>query len=312
MNMPKELAHWILAEEALSSLEGESGIGRIIREHHDMYLAGAVLPDTLLYLFQGPHTGVALALADSFHDAPGNSNEPLVQVEEQFPDGMPPDILACLLGVISHMQADIAFHPFVYSVAGTDLGEHYRLETIIDLCLIQAGAVPPVRHLSELVSSKVLGKLAGVISLLFDPAKKLPEQAVSQALYLHCRYQAMYDNIFWQLAATLRGFLPVPRYRRQKHLFYPLNLFGKKYEVENKGRWCCPVTGKQRKETLTGLANRVVERTLELFQLIERNGSLKTALNAVQGENLLTGLYGVRISSIKASPVPGSKAAVYP
>ncbi|MEI6306034.1 MAG: zinc dependent phospholipase C family protein [Deltaproteobacteria bacterium] len=307
--MPKELTHWILAEEAFSRLEGESRTGTIIREHHEMYLAGAVLPDTLLHLFHGPHARVALTLADSFHDSPGNSNEPLVKVEEQFPCGLPPHILACLMGVISHMQADIVFHPFVYAVTGTDLGEHYRLETTIDLCLLQAGAVTPAWHLSELVTPQVRENLLDVCSLLFDPGKELPDSAVSHALDLHCRYQAMYDHSFWQLAATIRGCLPVPKYRRQQHLFYPLNLFGKKYEVDNEGRWCCPVTGEQRKETLSDLANSALKRTLELFQLIERYGSLKTALNGVQGENLLTGLHGIRKSSIKASPAIGSKAA---
>ena len=306
--MPKELTHWLLAEEAMLSLGGESHLAATLREHHELYLAGAVLPDTLLHLFQGPHASIALALADSFHDAVGDSHAPLLRVEEQFPQGIPMPILACLLGVISHMQADIAFHPFVYAVTGADgISGHYRLETRIDLYLMQAGRIPPVRHLADLVTPQGRKNLLEVCSLLFDPEGELPADALSQALELHIRYQAMYGNLFWQLAATLRGWLPVPRFRRQKQLFYPLNLFGNKYEIENEGRWCCPVSGEQRNVTLAGLADNAVQRTLELFRLVEQHGSLKTALKGNPGENLLTGLHSIRKYEIK--PASGSKAA---
>jgi len=298
--MPKELTHWIVAEQTAANLPEGSRLSLIISGHHEMYLAGAVLPDTLLHLFSGPYAPVALALADSFHDSNDNSYNPLIRVNEQFPEGLPPNILACLLGVISHIQADIVFHPFVYAVTGTnDMGSHYRMETMIDVCLLQSGAIPPVRHLSELFIPQVREHLIEVLSLLFDPENKLPVDVVSRSLHLHCHYQAMYDNLFWQTAAPILGSLPIHRFRRQQHLFYPLNLFGKKYELENEGKWCCPVTGNQRQETLKDLVTTVVQRTQILFGLIKKYDSLKTALTVEPGENLLTGLYGITKSAMR-------------
>src|ERR1039457_4149630 len=150
--MPKELTHWILAERALAGLSNDSRLRELIRIHHDSYLGGAVLPDTLMHLCRGPHASTALDLATCFHDTTGNSFAPLIRAEQRFPDGLPPATLACLLGVITHMQADIVFHPFVYALAGTaGIGRHYRIETEMDVHFLQSGAIPPVRHLADLM-----------------------------------------------------------------------------------------------------------------------------------------------------------------
>jgi hypothetical protein len=290
--MPKELTHWILAEQARSRLNEKSRVARVIRDHHSLYLAGAVLPDTLMHLFKGEYSSVALSLANSFHDPEGDSHDPLVRVEERFREGLPPHLLACLLGVISHMLADIAFHPFVFAVTGTDIGGHYRLETGIDLYLLQQGFLPPVRHLSELVSPPVREHLIEAASLLFDPDRKLPQDVVAMALHLHCRYQKMYDSPFWQIAARVRGCFPVLQYRRQQHLFYPL--LGMKCEIDNQGNWRCPFTGEQRSETVSDLAEAAVHLMLRLFERIDSHESLKKAFEGEAGANLLTGRHGIR------------------
>jgi len=42
---------------------------------------------------------------------------PLIKAETKFPHGMPAPLMACLLGVICHIQADVVLHPFVYAKA---------------------------------------------------------------------------------------------------------------------------------------------------------------------------------------------------
>ena len=60
------------------------------------------------------------------------------------------------------------------------------------------------------------------------------------------------------------------------------------------GIWRHPVTGEERTETPDDLAKEVVRRTVALFGRIDAQGGLKDALGMPPGENLLTGLYGVR------------------
>ena len=297
--MPKELTHWILADRALAGLSNDSRLRELIQKHHDCYLGGAVLPDTLLHHVRGPHAATALALAKQFHDSAGNSYAPLILAEQRFPDGLPPAVLACLLGVITHMQADIVFHPFVYALTGTTgIGRHYRLETDMDVHFLHGGAQPAVRRMADLVSPATRPVLVDTCALIFDPGSQLPRQALEQALKHHCRFQGLYDRTFWKLAVRLASLLAGAPYREQRHLFYPLPGTGRVKHENNTVEWRHPVSGDPRRTSLEQLADDTVQRCTTLFEHMETVGSLATVLSNSPGENLLTGMHGACLSGI--------------
>jgi len=299
--MPKELTHWILAEQALAGLDSNSRIGEIIRAHRGQYLAGAVLPDTLMHIFGGPDAPFALALAHSFHDAGGNSFAPLIRVEQGFPDGLPPWLMACLLGVLAHMQGDIIFHPYVFGVAGSNnMGRHYRLETAIDVYLLARGAIVPARHLRSVVTPRIREEVVTTGSLLFDPQGKLPPTAMGKALDLHCRFQDMYDRIFWQLLARILGHLPKSPLSDKQHLFYPFDMSRDDAMITGTSTWLHPVTGNRHSATIEELADQATLRTIAVFKDIEQQGSMTEALTKTPGENLLTGMQGVKQQEMKS------------
>lgn len=302
--MPKEITHWILAERVLDELGESSPLSGLIRANHATYLAGTVLPDTLLHLFRGPHSRVALRLAHRFHDATGNSFSPLIRAEAHYPDGLPPSLLACLLGVISHILTDSVFHPYVYALSGVDdIGLHYRLETAIDVYFLHRDDTPPVRRLKELTSSENRQVVLEATALLFDPETELPRTALEQALTLHCRFQAMYDRTWWKLAALILGTLAGSPFREQRQLFYPLgtNGTGHRMMIEATGSWKHPVTGALMTTSVDDLALEAVQRTLTIFRRIEKRGSLAEALEELPGANLLTGLQGIGMSEMAHS-----------
>lgn len=293
--MPKELTHWLLAERSLAGLEDTNRLSVLIHENRALYLAGAVLPDTLMHLFRGPHGLTALALAHRFHDSGGNSYAPLIRIEEAYgEEGLPTGLMACLLGVLSHMQADIVFHPFVFAQSGVkDIGRHYRVETAIDCHFSRQGDVLPAKRLDALMTPAIRAELVTAGALLFDPEGSVPRRALERALWLHCRIQAMYDSTPWKLVARLLACLPVPLFRHARQLFHPLVRSGND-PGELFGIWRHPVSGEERTETPDDLAKEAVRRTVALFERIGARGCLKYALGALPGENLLTGLYGVR------------------
>ena len=301
--MPKELTHWLLAERSLAELGATTRLSVLIRENQALYQAGAVLPDTLMHLIRGPHAPTALALARSFHDSGGNSYGPLIRIEEAHgAEGLPAGLQACLLGVLSHMQADIVFHPFVFAKSGIkDIGRHYRVETTIDCHFSRHGAVCPTKRLEALMTPAIRTELVTAGSYLFDSEGSLPRQALERALELHCRIQAMYDDTFWNLVARLLACLPVTLFRHVRHLFHPLVRSGQD-PVEMFGIWRHPVTGEERTETPDDLAKEAVRRTVALFRRIEVRGGLKDALSVPPGENLLTGLYGIREQEMEKRP----------
>ena len=298
--MPKELTHWILAAQTLEQLPGDSRVRDAIASHRDIYLAGAVLPDTLLYLHDGPHAAEAHWLAHCFHNTEGNSFAPLISAVRDESGHLSAPLLACLLGVISHIEADITFHPFVYAGSGTAvISLHYRLETALDTFFLRQGVVPPVRLMKDLVTPSSREVLATTCSLLFDQGDKLPRQAVDRAISLHCRIQAMYDSTFWKLAIMMLSSLPGSRYSCRRHLFYPLHISQNGSEILNgSGNWRHPVTGELQLTTIEDLAAEAVRKTVGVFEAIEARESFADALEGIQGENLLTGLHGIGESAL--------------
>ncbi|MDA8412531.1 MAG: zinc dependent phospholipase C family protein [Desulfobacteraceae bacterium] len=301
--MPKELTHWILAERALAGLGSNSRLRGLIRNHLDCYLGGAVLPDTLLHLFRGPRATRALALATGFHDTAGNSFAPLIRAEQHLAGEIPEATLACLLGVITHMQADIVFHPFVYALAGNGgIGRHYRIETDIDVLLLRGGARPAVRHLAELMSPATRSVLLDTCALLFDPDGHLSRQELERALKLHCRFQGLYDRTSCKLAVRLAALLAGAPLREQQHLFYPLAGLRKNSYISGAMEWRHPFSGEQRQTSVDQLADSAVRRITTLFKRLEALGSLTDTLSESPGENLLTGMYGACLAVTKTKP----------
>jgi len=297
--MPKELTHWILAERALATLSDGSRLRELIRNHHDSYLAGAILPDTLMHPCRGLHARTSLALAAGFHDTSGNSFAPLIRAEQRFPDGLPPATLACLLGVITHMQADIVFHPFVYALAGKGgVGRHYRIETDMDVHFLDAGTGPKVRHVADLISPDTRSLLVDTCALLFDPDGRLPRSSLERALKLHCRYQGLYNRTFFKLAVRLAALLAGAPFREQRHLFYPLTGLGRSRFGEEAQEWRHPFSGEPRRTTLEQLAVEAVQRITNLFEHIEAADSLAAVLSGSPGENLLTGMHGACLTAM--------------
>jgi hypothetical protein len=291
--MPKELTHWILADRALAGLKSGSRLRELLLEHHDCYLGGAVLPDTLLHLTRGPHATTAMTLAKCFHDTGGNSFAPLIRAEQRFPGGLPPATLACLLGVVTHMQADIVFHPFVYALTGTaGIGRHYRLETDMDVHFLTGGARLKVRHVADLMSPATRSILVDTCALLFDPDGRLHRQELERALALHCRFQGLYNRTFCKLAVRLAALLAGGPFREQRHLFYPLTCLRNDRFGEEAVEWRHPASGEERHTTLEQLAGETVQRIVTLFDRIETEGSLADAFSESPGENLLTGMHG--------------------
>lgn len=293
--MPKELTHWIIAERAFKELNSDSRLYCTIDHSKKEYLAGAVLPDTLLHLFKGPHAESALSAAGRFHNTDGNSYDPLIRAESEQGQSFSDPVLSCLLGVISHMQADMVFHPYIFALTGIDnIGRHYQLETDIDMYLTSKCMQPSVNKLYDLITAETEQTIITVAELLYSDAE-ISRTTISKALKLHCRFQSMYGNTFWKLVVNLLGVFLGKPYSQQRHLFYPIELSGKNYlnQMTEAVEWEHPVTGEVRKSKIEDLVDDAVMRTVEVFRRIEVEKSLVATLVDPPGCNLLTGMYAV-------------------
>jgi hypothetical protein len=297
--MPKELTHWLLATRIYEGLPDQGRLKTAIGGNLPAYLLGAVLPDTLLHLFRGPHSSTARALSHAFHDSVGNSFAPLIHAEDTYPEGLPPAMLACFLGVITHMETDIVFHPLVYALTGSGgIGRHYRIETDIDRCFLDSGTLSAISHVADLIGSDTHDTVIEACARIFDPERTLPQAALKDSLALHGHIQGMYDSTFWKLAARILAIVKGAPFRDQQHLFYPIFPWARApFTPDGSIEWKHPVTGKQQHCSLMNLADRVVEKTIDLFGQIGETGSLARTLGSRPAENMLTGLPGISLDA---------------
>lgn len=294
--MPKELLHWWLADQALQRLDDAVPLKRLLLEERHSYLTGAVLPDTLPHLIAGQYRSRAAESAERFHRPKGHSYAPLIgfleshetQAADSRKYARDPSVSACLLGVATHIEADIAFHPLVYALSGDDIGRHYGVETDLDLWLLATTGSPPVLRLRSLLDSRARNAACTVAAGIFDPDETLGPAAIDRALALHALIQGMYGSIGWQALAWCLALLPVPFLRSNQRLFYPL--------CWRQGRmklwpalWHDPVTGRDQNEQPRQLLTHCLERIGLLLTAADRQG-LAAAFRQQPGEHLLTGL----------------------
>ncbi len=144
--MPRELTHWLVAEEVADRLPA-GPLADAIRAHRDAYLLGAVAPDSPFYALLGQQHEVLQRVASAIHGADGSNTLGWV------PEVASADGWAFVAGVCTHVATDVVFHPFVYYYSGSWKADdprirdgaairHVRLETAIDEYHILQRPVP--------------------------------------------------------------------------------------------------------------------------------------------------------------------------
>jgi hypothetical protein len=283
--MPKEITHWLIASQATDELKG-SLLGDLLSSYPFCLKLGAVFHDALFYNLNGSHTKQFLTLAGEFHGTRGEDTYRLVrdiyQAAQNSKTREP--LLALMVGIISHIQADSSFHPLVYYVSGDydhpdpvtrakAVGSHRRFESLMDLyfCggssalnkyllktyLQRAEAPPPdlFEHaLAQIVASKGWPNLGDVMARtfrFFSFVQRLSHnQTLSSVLYGLDRFS---PDILRELIA----------------LFYGPQLNKKMPIMSNPITYKNPVTGQESTQTLQEIFQIAVEKIIKICNTIE-------------------------------------------
>ncbi len=124
--MPRNITHVIIADEAAKEINSKD-----IFNNLNAYHMGCVADDSFLY------TSSPL-LSTRLHGGLGDDTRAIIvemmdQLKEEEDPEQQSEQRAFIYGYLSHMATDIAFHPLIYSISGSQLKENNRSEDYADL-----------------------------------------------------------------------------------------------------------------------------------------------------------------------------------
>jgi hypothetical protein len=284
--MPKELAHFTVALRT-ARLLGDTPFGLAAKHHDASLLLGSVFHDAWFYL-TGTKPGRLGKLADELHGAHGEDTFWLLerQAETAREARLAGEehaqragtAASLLVGMASHLCADVALHPLVYYHSGnyyTDkkaVERHRRLETLLDMALDATGEAVNVNP--RIASMLRTVRLPGAFprDALAERAEISPEALASElkdALQVFALVQRHTQSSSQaRLAWLLRPLLPQGA-RDFAALFYAPQLKRHLPLVRGPISWRHPVTGEERTATLDQLLGEAAESAAGLLRRME-------------------------------------------
>ncbi|SHI94621.1 Zinc dependent phospholipase C [Desulfatibacillum alkenivorans DSM 16219] len=311
--MPKEQTHWILAREAFRRLkDGEAR--RMIAQNPNLYLLGAVIPDTPMYALE--NTEEFDLLAHFLHGKDGeNTFAPLTGLVKAYQDKWSDGMWAFVMGTFSHILADAVYHPWVeyYSGSSTEvpdewkdlsLTRHRELESYLDLFHLRMNGIKerPISFFS-LLKGKEMGAAAfdDMVSALYFPGAAKANNGVRKALYAHGAIQWIFmqkslARLSWFINRSTEG-----KGDKFLTLFYPYKEPRRPDYFQAGLKYRHTVTGRPKQGTVEELAAKAAKVMARMFELVEKHleqGTVLDFFQRIKGPSLETGLVGVPVTAI--------------
>jgi len=304
--MPGILTHHLIARAMAERLEG-TVLGPPLGRHPDYLYLGAVFHDALFYVSSREEGARFKVQGARLHGLNGEDTLLLPRrlLREAARGGAAGPEQAALLaftaGLISHIEADTVFHPFVFYHSGPSwapLGKrsHRRLETLMDLYFSRRRSRPIPLAARLRRAGKGAAKVffrAGRLLVGEEEAWAFSRTMV-RALVRMGRAQILFQNrpLAW-LLFSLGPLLPGP-VRDAAALAQAPQLGRYLPRLEGRLEYLHPVSGQREEASLEELFLRAADRAASLAR--ELAGSLEEGgegLGSPVGPCLSTGLKGV-------------------
>lgn len=311
--MPKEITHWLIAEE----------VGRRISlrvEHLELLRLGAIVHDVLYYVRLG-NDARCTALANTLHGSAGEDTFGIVRdlTEGNVHSRNSEALRSFLLGAVTHICADVVFHPFIYYTAGNFLEErthfeawhnHRALESTIDHTFCRSLSVKPDNvslskdiHRSKQDLMLILERLAaaqrkeGCQVQAYDYWQGYTTLGRLRPLLANTALNALLDGAERHFPSLLRKTLSAEswsylglRYSRQN----PWNV----QDVQTRLHYRHPVSGEEYDTSLQELFDTAVQESVLVWQHLEQT-ILRGEPLLEKGKSLEVGLHGVPSAAMR-------------
>jgi hypothetical protein len=303
--MPKEITHWFVAERVYRHLDQGARIKQILARGMNLYRIGAILPDVPFYVVAGPGRSVMPHRGEVFHDPAGSSYRDLVRYLNRRAAALTAADAALLLGVLTHIHTDAAFHPLVFHLSGpfdTDVRSrrrsklrHHLLETRIDEIMMRRHVECAPHRIYDLIKAAEApgGCVRQCFAALFDMRPAAARNAVFQSALIQRQFfnQTLRRLVYRLNRAGVFDMRVVASY------FYRFAAAPSKPEWSAPIAYRDPVTGQRLRRSLEQLTADACRMTHAVFAHLEDCTSIRpwgAALARLKGPNLYTGRFGLR------------------
>lgn len=321
--MPRDLTHILFAEDIASHLPTQ--MQQQAKLHRTAFYMGVISHDSFLY-------GSDSKLGTKIHGGLGDDTRKIVltmlnDIRQQKDPVLRAQSKAFVQGYLTHMAVDSVFHPFVYSVAGSQMRsnnpdeEHVKLaktrhryvETWLDMHFLKdrnhrLSSFNPLKRISE--DSENRDRVSEFFCKNYQKAFHIKEDLTSKyktgmtvQLFigrvtknqtLGKILRRLDDFLDGRLGMAVSGF-----YQKDREMPEKLKEFDS---------FKHPVTGQTVSKTLPDLTRDAVRRGTEFILAAEKyiqDGNQQEFLKAVPNINLDTGIENTKLSDIKQTePLP--------
>lgn len=312
--MPKEITHWIIAERAVERLAGDSLLGSSARQAMNTMRLGAIFHDVLYYLTDIPARHPARQVPDTLHGVMGGDTYKIARAiaDVYYHHRDMPQLLAFLAGVVSHIQADIVFHPMVYYTSGNPFDRatksaatrHHRvLESVIDMLVCAPSYRVESFHVGQYLKSAEVD-MRMLWTLLYQGFTTVPEQTLADFTVRAYRRLALIRRfevspVVNALHRTVRSFLPTSL-REVMCLAYDQHVYA---SAQRQGidrtsiiTYRHPVSNQEFAQSIDDLIEEAIQKTVDICVLIDRElKDFAPILDYERGASLETGMIGTKI-----------------
>ena len=212
--MPKEFAHWCIAEETKASLKPQPLVASV-SNYPAAYYLGAVAHDSPFYAIGLPKRELIKETANALHGVAGEDTLDRFRLQTGLDVATPSVNLAFLAGALTHYAADVTIHPMVnYFCNGSPLRErrHRAFETCMDVRLMakRAAPVPVAEGLGGLlreISRGQASEVSDIVSRFYQSNDSIDVDLTWRMLKRHAAIRDRFDNPF--LRGIVRGYAAI-------------------------------------------------------------------------------------------------------
>lgn len=327
--MPRDITHIILADEAAEILKSKD-----ISDNPEAFHMGCVAEDAFLY-------SLSPQLSTRLHGGLGDDTRAVILEmmdlvkKEKNPDRASED-KAFICGYICHMAADFTFHPFIYSISGSQLVEnnaskrdailskacHRYTETWLDLHLMKDRNLSfknfrPFRKIVKNLAMRI--RLDDFFTDCYQSALKAKKYTWGDNFDLQSQFHNGMTRQFLVDKITQNQTLAKMLRKLDAFVLGGLTLYTSGFynfdgyipQRLTAGSFVHPKTGEVVNKSIKDLEKDAVECSVKFMRAVEdyiKSGDRDAFMAAVPNVNLDTGVVNSKLADIRSRIAPDMKS----